>query len=174
MIEAHPSAPRPPGEYVMVNLIAGTALGHAVAYAYEEEAEEETDGVKNLYQVPVLPFEWLYSIHVYAADPLDRARRAVTWASGDAGAFRLWPLLVQPIRDIRRVPELVDGKWEGRAQFDMAIRGYVSRGVITDGAGTEIEIGRIPVDEVLEGTVTLGPTTNPDLVSGDYAKPTGD
>ncbi|MFB9792514.1 phage neck terminator protein [Shinella granuli] len=174
VIEAHPSAPRPEGEYVEVNLIEAVKLAHAVTYLYEEDDTPESDGIKDLYQVPVIPFEWLYSINVYASDPVDKARQVVTWASCDAGAFHLHPLIAQPIERIRRLPVLIDGKWEGRAQFELAIRGYVKRGVITDGAGNEIQIGRVPIDEVLEGTITLGPTDRPGLVSGDYQKPEGD
>lgn len=174
VVEAHPAAPRQPGEYIEVNLIEAAKLAHAVTYLYEEDDVPESDGIKNLYQVPVLPFEWLYSIHIYASDPIDKARQIVTWASCDAGAFHLHPLIAQPIERIRRLPAHIDGKWEGRAQFELTIRGYVKRGVITDGAGNEIQIGRVPIDEVLEGTITLGPTDRPGLVSGDYQKPEGD
>lgn len=169
--EAFPQAPRPKGPYVSVNLIEGRRLGMAVANVYEEEEQPGGDGIKDLYQIPVMPFEWLYSINIYDPNPMDRARRVATWSLSDAAAFKLFPLIIEPIDRIRRMPAEIDGEWEGRAQFDMAIRGYVKRGVITDGAGTEIEIGRVPVDEVLEGTITLGPRENPDLVSGEYQKP---
>lgn len=171
VIEAHPDGPRPQGEYASVNLIEAQRLSLPVVNLYEEEAEAGPDGIKSLHQVPVIPFEWLYSINVFASDPVDCARRAATWSMSDAAALRLYPLIVEPIDRIRRLPVEIDGVWEGRAQFELAVRGYVKRGVITDGAGTEIEIGRVPVDEILEGTVTLGPRDNPDLVSGEYHKP---
>lgn len=171
VIEAFPDAPRPQGEYLSVNLIEASRLSLPVTNVYEEAAVAGPDGIKDLHQVPVLPFEWLYSVNVFASDPVDRARRVASWSLSDAAALKLYPLILEPIDRIRRLPVEVDGNWEGRAQFEMAIRGYVKRGVITDGAGTEIEIGRVPVDEILEGTVTLGPRENPDLVSGDYHKP---
>lgn len=171
VIEAHPDGPRPQGEYVSVNLIEAERLSLPVVNLYEEEAAAQPDGIKNLHQVPVLPFEWLYSVNVFASDPVDRARRVATWSLSDAAALKLYPLIIEPIDRIRRLPVEIDGVWEGRAQFEIAIRGYVKRGVITDGAGNEIEIGRVPVDEILEGTVTLGPRDNPDLVSGEYHKP---
>lgn len=170
VIEAYPDGPRPVGPYATVNLTASERLNGPMAYVYEE-GEEDAEGIKDLFQIPVVPMEWRYSINIFASDPIDLANRLILWTQSDGAALRAWPLLVQPISGARRLPADVDGSWEGRAQLDLAIRGYIKRGTITDGAGNEILIGRVPVDDVIEGTVTLGPDTNPDLVSGDYHKP---
>jgi hypothetical protein len=170
VIEAYADGARASGAYISVNLIASERLGLAVTTVYEEGAEG-VDGIKELFQIPVLPMEWRYSINVFAPDPIDIANRIMMWSQSDGAALRLWPLLIQPITGAKRLPVEVDGQFEGRAQMDIAIRGYIKRGTITDGAGNEILIGRVPVDDIIEGTITLGPDTNPDLVSGDYFKP---
>lgn len=172
VIEAHSNAPTPAGAYLSVNMYLATPrTQYATQMNYEEAPIASGDGIKDLFQVPVIEMEWVYSLNIYAENSVDFGRRIISWCMSDGAALLLYPLMAQPVERVRRLPEMVENKWQDRSQLDLTIRGFVKRGVITDGDGQEIEIGRIPVDEVLHGTITVGPFDKPDLISQDYSKP---
>jgi len=149
VIEDHPGAPRPSGAYVMVNVIRSGPL-HPEAFdrQFAENPAYEVGDDFPILDRPVGEWEWTASINVYASDAGDRLRRVTMWAASPGAIEKLHPLVLGPLSAIRRLPELINGKWEGRAQLDMSIRG-----IVTDD---------VPIDVIEKVVVDFGVARNVD------------
>lgn len=129
-IKDHPGAPRPPGTYIMVNLISARRPRLAPCVVYEDVT---IGGVERVEQRNAEEWEWVFSINVYAPNSIDRARRLIS--STDVGSVaidHLHPLAIQKVSGIRRLPEEVEGHWEDRSQFDLTATGIVLEGFLID------------------------------------------
>ena len=144
VIEDHPGAPRPVGPYVMLNVI-GSGPDQPGAYDIEfEEIEGAT--AEPVAEKPALTWVWTVSVNAYASDAGDRLRRLTSWIASPSALLRISPLTFGLVSPIRRLPELIDGRWEGRAQMDITVRGLVTEPV--------------PIDVVEEASVALGMARN--------------
>jgi len=161
VILAHSGAPRPDDNYGLLNLIRSTRIGRPESYAYEPN----TDGIPGtdvpFFEVAVQEFEFTWSFHVYAKDPINVANRLVVWAMTGAGRESLGELNMFNIADIQRIPELVENNWNDRATTELRVRSYVCTGT-SNHQGNEVLLGRVPVD-VAETVSVLFPGTTPAL-----------
>ena len=151
-----PSGPRPTGPYVMLNVISAERVREMGARLYEAlpggadgpgEGEGEGDAENPSEPGPVLErraqdWEWVVSVNVYGPQALDTARYLTNATRVPGVALSLFaPLTPRATSLVRRIPELVLGTWEARAQFDLTVAGTV-----LDGFPVEVmERGRIVV-----------------------------
>lgn len=143
-IKDHPGAPRPEGPYVMLNAINARRMREMGAILYEEETGDE-----QVTERRATDWEWTWSVHCYAADAMDRCRLLV--GSLEIGTIRvdhLYPLVFRRTSDVRRLPEMVQGGFEGRAQFDLVIAATVLDGFLVDVAETGVVTYREPLRNI--------------------------
>lgn len=127
---ANESGSQREGAYGVVNLVEGRKV-----HLFPSETEyinipDATD--EPVLEVPVLEWEWRFSLNVYAKGSTNYLRKVVSAGTTQAGMEPLLPFTVHRFSDVRRIPEQVDGKWEDRAQVDMFIRGLARDGVPVD------------------------------------------
>lgn len=127
IIRDHIGKPRPSGEYGMVNLIRSRKL-HDLP-SNHEYINIPTSVDEPVIQIPVMDWEWAFSFNVYATGATDFARKIITAGSTQAGMESLGPLSLNRVSEMRRIPELVGGVWEDRAQLDLFIHGRARDGL---------------------------------------------
>lgn len=134
VIADHPGAPRPSLPYGMINIIrSGPVHEHAFDRRFAPNPAHEDDGdLQPVLERPQVEWEWMASINAYATDAGDRLRGLRMWIASPGAEALLSPLVVASASEIRRLPELVGERWEGRAQMDMTIRGLVAADVPID------------------------------------------
>lgn len=129
VIRDHPGKVRPDGPYGMLNLIRSERVHEPVTIEYEAIPDAAAEPFE---QIPVTEWEWVFSFNVYASGATDYARRVETAGSVQAGLETLLPLTLHTTSAIRRIPELIEGKWEDRVQMDLTIRGMAHDGIPVD------------------------------------------
>lgn len=130
VIRDHQSGPRPNGPYGMVNMLSGDKVHYfpsETEYVIIPDATEEP-----MVAVPVLEWEWVFSLNVYAPGASDYMRKTIAAGSHQAGTEALLPFVVNRFSGVRRIPEEIEGKWEDRVQADIYIRGIARDGVPVD------------------------------------------
>lgn len=130
VIIAYPGAPRPEGHYAMLNLISGGRQREMGEVIYEEVVVGEEP---RILERRAEDWEWTFSLNLYAPDAFDKARVLVnSIQTGTVHIDHLHPTVVKGASLIRRVPEMVQQTWEGRAQFDVTVAGTVLDGFLID------------------------------------------
>lgn len=152
-------APRPRGAYAMIEFIADRDL---------EEFSDETYGEISVGSGPSAEervlmcksrgVEWLFRVNVCAPRPIDWARLFASGLRSAESSVWMAPLVVRDVRDIKRAPELIQQRWEGRAMFEVALGAVASEPLLID----VVETGEVITEGSGGTTVTAGFT---------YAKP---
>lgn len=126
-IKAYQEGPRPALPYVMVNL---TGVSEVREWQQGSEYEEDTAGVT---ASVVIETEWRFSVHAFGSNPTGILRPIVSAAQSAHKMAPLYPtLIVHECSQVRNVPELVNEKWEPRAQIDLFLRGLTRDGFLID------------------------------------------
>ena len=126
---------RPTGSYVMLNMIDAKRIQMRmdVEYAVNPAFDGTDANEAELEASPCAEWEWNFSVNAYSVDAMNALSTLKSAAEIDEIESGLLPLIVFNVSDIRRLPELINERWEERAQMDVALRGYVNtRGTLVD------------------------------------------
>jgi hypothetical protein len=127
VIKAYQEGPRPALPYVMVNL---TGVAEVREWQQGSEYDEDTAGVT---ASVVIETEWRFSVHAFGSEPTGILRPVVPAAQSAQKMEPLYPsLIVHECSQVRSVPELINEKWEPRAQMDLFLRGLIRDGFLVD------------------------------------------
>lgn len=140
IIRANPNAPRPTGDYAALNLLSLIDVGEADCDLYREVTIAATPRAVH---DKVRAVEWLFRLEVYATYATDAARLFGIAFRSDYSNVLLAPLTVRRVDDVTRAPELIQQRWEGRANLDFAIGGIVVESTLTE----FIESGGVEFDD---------------------------
>lgn len=140
VIKDHPGAPRPRGPYVMLNILSADRVAEMGCRLYEHPAGDEEDEGESggpdagpMVERRATDWEWVVSVNVYAPSALDTARNLSSSTRSPAVMSRnVRPMVFRETSMLRRIPELVEGSWEGRAQFDVTVAACVLDGFLVD------------------------------------------
>lgn len=140
VINDRPGAPRPTGPYIMLNVLSADLIAEMGCRLYEHPAgDEEDEGEAGgpdagpMIERRAADWEWIVSVNVYAPQALDEARQLVnSTRSPTINSTHLRPMVFRRASNIRRLPELIEGRWEGRAQFDVTVAGCALDGFLVD------------------------------------------
>lgn len=127
-IKAHQEGAAPALPYLMVNLLTVSEVrGNAQFDDWDEDAAGEVTAA------PQIETEWHFSIHAYGSSPTDILRPVRAAAQLAQMNEPLMPgLVVHELSMIRNVPDIVNTKWQPRAQMDLFLRGIVQDGFVVD------------------------------------------
>jgi hypothetical protein len=146
-------APRPDGAYSMIEFIADRDLGELNDEAYSaitigtgEDADDRVVMCKSR------GVEWLFRVNVYSPRPIDWCRLFAAGLRSAEACVWMAPLVVRDVRDIKRAPELIQQRWEGRAMFEVALGAVATDQLLVD----VIETGEIITQGAGGSTVTAG------------------
>lgn len=140
IIRAHPSGARPAGVYGMLNLIRSERVNWPDDFEYEAVADPGDD--EPFEEVPVEEWAFTWSFNAYGTGCADALAKVISTTQSSAALLPLRPLTLHETSAIRRLPELINERWEERAQMDLTVHAVIRH--------------RFPVD-VAEGvTVTIG------------------
>ena len=131
----HQNGDRPTGSYVMLNMIEAKRIQMRMDVDYTANAAYDgtAGGEAELNAFPCAEWEWRFSVNAYSVDALNTLSTLKSAAEIDEVESGLLPMIVFDVSDIRRLPELINERWEERAQMDVALRGYVNtRGTLVD------------------------------------------
>ena len=143
-IFAHQNAPKPTGQFALVNLVQNTALGHC-----ESDLERQgNDSIKAEYSQV---YNLMVSVNVFRDDAFSKVvalRDSICkitvkddlWAAGLAFATT---------SDVRDIPDVTDKNWEERAQIDFFfhVRSLTSE-IIN-------EIKKVEITNEIDGSTTI-------------------
>jgi hypothetical protein len=146
-------APRPDGPYCMIDFIADRDLGELDDEVYSDitigTGEDAEDRVLMCKSRGV---EWLFRVNVYSPRPIDWCRLFASGLRSAEASVWMAPLVVRDVRDIKRAPELIQQRWEGRAMFEVALGAVATEPLLVD----VIETGEIITEGAGGSTVTAG------------------
>lgn len=143
------NGPRFNEDYGMINLISLTENGEVSCRSYTRTGTVPTETVTEFI---ARHWTWVFSINFYHKYPTDAARKVID--KMDREGNPLHPCVVEGFSPVRRLPELINKRWEPRSQFDVTISGIVKDGVIIDA----IDRGNVIV-AAKEGTFRPDTTT---------------
>ncbi|MBN9074298.1 MAG: hypothetical protein J0H34_22400 [Rhizobiales bacterium] len=133
-IKAYQEGPRPELPYIMVNLTGTSEIRDwSQAVEYEQAEPDPGEDVGEVTARPPIETEWRFSVHAFGPDPtsiLRPVRSAAQLAQKNEALFPA--LVIHDCSQVRNVPELVNEKWEPRAQMDMFLRGLTRDGFVID------------------------------------------
>lgn len=125
---------RPPLPYIMVDLANFTELHERPAdFNWNELDTTNSQGNNEFKATAVMEVEWVFLVFCYG-DNADQTLRKVQAAKHFAQVQEslLPQLVIHEIGTVNSVPELVDEKWEPRAQVNITLRGLSSDGYVVD------------------------------------------
>lgn len=142
-------APRPDGPYAMIEFITDVDLAEFDDETYSDvTVGTGPDAVGRVALCKSRGVAWLFRINVYASRPMDWARLfRAGLRSGEASVW-MAPLVVREVREVKRAPELIQQRWEGRAMFEVALGAAATDTLLVDviETGTVITSGDGTVD----------------------------
>lgn len=146
-------APRPVGAYAMIEFITD----RDVEEFNDERFSDITIGsgpsaVERVAMCKSRGVEWLFRVNVYAPRPMDWARLFAAGLRSAEACVYMAPLVVRDVRDIKRSPELIQQRWEGRAMFEVSLGAVATDTLLVD----VIETGEIITEGDGGTTVTAG------------------
>lgn len=126
-IKAYQEGSRPALPYITVNL---TGSAQVREWSQEVEYDEDTAGVT---ATPPIETEWRFSVHAFGSEPTGILRPIRSAAQLAQRNEPMMPnIIIHECSQVRHVPELVNEKWEPRAQMDMFLRGLTRDGFLVD------------------------------------------
>jgi hypothetical protein len=148
IIRAHQNAPRPVGDYAALNLLSHIDLAEVNCDIYRDQV---IGGANRVVFSKARGIEWLFRVEVYASRPTDVARLFQTALRSDYTSLLLSPLVVRMVDDVTRTPEMIQQRWEGRANLDFSVAGVVTESLL--------------IDHISEGKLTANATDYSRLVN---------
>lgn len=112
-IFAHPNAPRPTGQYILINILESTKIGweeKTEVLLIDDSIDIDYSNVENLF----------VSINVYRGDALQLSTKLKDSLARVTVRDQLFAsgLGFNRVGSVNEIPEVIDKKWEERAQFD--------------------------------------------------------
>ncbi|MCK5603148.1 hypothetical protein KAR91_14800 [Candidatus Pacearchaeota archaeon] len=143
-IFAHQNAPKPVGQFALVNLVQNTVLGHGESDLERQDDDSIEAEYSNVYNLMV-------SVNVFRDDAFSKVvslRDSIClitvkdnlWAAGLAFATT---------SDVRDIPDVTDKTWEERAQIDFFFH------VRSLECETINEIKKVEITNQLDGSTTI-------------------
>lgn len=121
IIRAHPSGARPADAYGMLNLIRSERVNWPDDFEYEARAGDD----EPFDEVPVEEWAFTWSLNAYGAGCADALARVVSTTQSAAALAPLRPLTLHETSAIRRLPELIEERWEERVQMDLTVHAVI-------------------------------------------------
>lgn len=119
-IKGHQSGNRPERPYLMIDVTADREIRDHEA---DVTFDEPVDTVEATIHVET---EWQMSVQCYGDDSMEPLRKLRNRYRMPEAQYSLSPLVIHEIGRINRVPELVQNRWEERAQCNLFIRGMAT------------------------------------------------
>lgn len=141
IIRDHMNAPRPTGPYAMITFIGSRDLGEADQPCY---GTATVDGVERVTETRVRSSEYKFRIDVYAPRATDYTRLFERALRSERAGVEMGGLVVRHVDGVAQSPELVQQKWEGRANFTVELAALTREKMLID----VIESGDIQFDGV--------------------------
>lgn len=127
VIKAHQEGAQPALPYIMINLLSVSEVRENGQFDDWSEAGDDVTAT------PQIETEWRFSVHAYGSAPTDTLRPVRAAAQLAQMNEPLMPgLVVHEVSIIRNVPDIVNTKWQPRAQMDITLRGIVKDGFVVD------------------------------------------
>lgn len=133
-IKAYQEGERPEVPYIMVNMTGTTEVReHAASTEYTDTGVPNSEGENEISAAPVIETEWQFSVHAFGDYPTGLLRPLRSAAQLSQKWEPYFPALtIFDVSEIRHVPEMIESRWEPRAQMDLFIRGFVRDGFVID------------------------------------------
>lgn len=129
IVQAHQNGPRITGDYASLNLLSHRDLREVDCDVYREQ---QIGGVPRAIHGKVRGIEWLFRVEIYATRATDAARWFQVALRSEYSDVRLSPLVIRRVDDVTRAPELIQQRWEGRANLDFSVAGVVVESTLTE------------------------------------------
>lgn len=128
VIQADQQGDEPTLPYIMVRL-----TGVAKVRDYAQETLYAEDAVsERILATPVIEREWRFSVHEFSTSPGDLLRLLSVADQIDQTLEPLVPVNLHDLSAVRMLPELINEKFEKRAQMDVTVRGLTKDGLLID------------------------------------------
>lgn len=134
VIKDRQQADRPARPYGMVDLSTWRHLSdHVDDIDYATGTEFNSQGKREVLATPELELEWVFLFFVYGEQSDNLLRRLQSAVHLPQVQEPLRPLLViHEVSAANSIPELVNEKWEPRAQLNIIVRGKSSDAFVVD------------------------------------------
>ncbi|MCB1423153.1 MAG: hypothetical protein KDJ69_11955 [Nitratireductor sp.] len=131
VIVDHPGGSRPDGAYIMINLLRSDRIQLPMGRSFAE-IDEPGDGPAFKHNLAG-EWQWDFSVNAYAQNATDLLAALKVAGEMNEVEFDLYPLILFASGTVIRLPELINERWEERAQMDVSLRGYINTlGVLVD------------------------------------------
>jgi len=145
--------PRPLGTYAMVEFITDRDVEEFNDESYADiTIGSGLSAVERVAMCKSRGVEWLFRVNLYAPRPMDWARLFAAGLRSAEASVWMAPIVVRDVRDIKRSPELIQQRWEGRAMFEVVLGAVATDTLLVD----VIETGEIITEGDGGSTVTAG------------------
>lgn len=139
-VKTEQSGVRPPVPFLSVTMLGNRSLRdnpRGIDYDPPDRDDDEPDTAGNLPDVtasPLIDTEWHFSVHAYGSTSPTGLLRPLRSAAELLQIMEpIYPYLsVMPIERIRYVPEMVNERYEPRAQCDIFLHGVTQDGFVID------------------------------------------
>lgn len=146
-------APRPAGTYAMIEFITDRDVEEFNDESYEDiTIGTGPSAVERVAMCKSRGVEWLFRVNVFAPRPIDWARLFAAGLRSAESSVWMAPIVVRDVRPIKREPELIQQRWEGRAMFEVVLGAVAIDTLLVD----VIETGEIITEGDGGSTVTAG------------------
>jgi hypothetical protein len=146
-------APRPQGAYAMIEFLADRDLEEFTDERYSTITTGSGPGAEErVLMCKSRGVEWLFRVNIYAPRPINWARLFVSGLRSAESSVWMAPLVVRDVRDIKRSPELIQQRWEGRAMFEVILGAVATEPLLID----VVETGEVITEGAGGSTVTAG------------------
>jgi len=129
IIRDHMNAPRPKGPYAMITLVASRDLGEADHPCYDTVT---ISGVERVKETRVRTSEYKFRVDVYAPRATDYTRLFERALRSERAGAEMAGLVVRHVDGVTQAPELVQQKWEGRANFTVELAALTRETILID------------------------------------------
>ena len=126
-IRAYQDGPRPALPYLTTHLTnVREVREHPQTIAYHETANVNTSGEQEVVAIPVIEYEWEFSLTCYGAQPATPLREVKSLSQVTQRMEPMFPALtIFDTKHVNLVPEYVQNAWEPRAKMRTMIRGLI-------------------------------------------------
>lgn len=125
---------RPATPYMMVDLANFDELTQKPSnFAYIELDTQNSAGNNEVKATPVVELEWVFLVFCYGDNCEDTLKKVKAARHLNQLQEGLLPeLVIHEVGSVNSVPELVDERWEPRAQCNLVVRGLSTDGFVVD------------------------------------------
>lgn len=133
-IQDRPGAEPPPLPYGMTSLSVISELSyHPSRVDYEETDTLNSEGFPEISATPLVELELTFLVFCYGDTCRDVLRKVKMATHLTQIMEPMWPeLVIHEVGNVNYIPELVNERWEPRAQVNISVRGISSDSFVID------------------------------------------